>query len=421
MVFEGLKPHTHAERAALTEQLIPLWRQKFGERLLGIAASASYARGEDQAYSDLELEVFVKELRAGEDPYFQRVVDGMLIEAVYHTPQEFLGQRSGIAPHWHLSASDRLVPVYNAPFIEQMARWAQAGLPADADFWRAAAGLRYELQEAFAKTLNAVEQNNVEGVSLLVMDAALHLLRVLALVNRQPFVTFARYIAQARRFALKPEGFDDLLDILAQGTYPDLPRLGQVMRSVFAGVEAIFAAQGLHLYADPLDPNQPNPALAPLALADAARAEQELIRLAAVDRSNWRECARLPTGPDHRHVAPNSYSIAEALFSPGVWSCCIYHQDEMVGYVMYGPDYDDDAGCPILWISRLMIAESQRGRGYGRATLQRIIAEARRQQVPEVGLSTEPDNVKAIGLYEGLGFRPTHMEDDEMIYILRLA
>lgn len=420
MFSKGLKPHTHVERAALIEQLIPLWQQKFGKNLLGIAASASYARREDQAYSDLELDVFVKELPDGEEAYFQRVVDGMLIEAVYYTPQEFLSQHAGVAPHWHLSASDRLIPVYNAPFIEKIVQWAQAGQSSELDFWGAAARQRYELQEAFGKALNAVEQGNVEGVSLLVMDATLQLLRVLALVNCRPFVTFARYIAQARQFAIKPERFDDLLDILVQGTYPDLPRLGEVMRAVFAGVEALFAAQGFDLYADSLDPNQPNPALAP-AQAAAPGTEPEAIRLVPVDRSNWRACAQLPTGPDHRHVARNSYSIAEALFSPGARSCCIYHQDEMVGYVMYGPDYDDEADCPILWVGRLMVAEPQRGQGYGRTVLQQIIAEARRQQVPEVGLSTEPDNVKAIGLYESLGFRSSHLQDGEMIYILRLA
>ena len=257
----GLKPH--AQRQAVVDGLVPLWQQKFGENLIAIAASASFARGEDCAYSDLELEVFVKEKPASPDEgYLQRVVDGMLVEVIYHTPEEFLRERSGIAPHWHMSASDRLAPVYNAPFIEALMVQVQAAQSAvqhsAGEFLRAATRQRFELQEAFSKVLNAVEQNNVEGVSLLLMDAVLHLLHVLALVNRRPFVTFARYIHAARSFEIKPERFDDLLDLLVEGRYTDLQVLGEIAWAVFSGVERIFAERGIQLYADPLDPNLPN-------------------------------------------------------------------------------------------------------------------------------------------------------------------
>ncbi len=424
MNSHGLKAHTHAERAAILSQLIPLWQQKFGENLLGIGACASYARGEDIAYSDLELELFVKELPAGEDAYFQRVVDGLLIEVIYHTPGEFLGDRTGIAPHWHISASDRLLPVYNAPAIEKIMQQVQAAQHSEADFLRVAAAERYELQETFGKVLNAIEQNNLEGISLVVMDATMRVLQILALINRQPFVTFARYIAQARQFPIKPERFDDLLDILVQGTYRDLPHLGEVTLAVFAGMEQIFEARGIHLYDDPLDPNLPNPSLPPPGLPYRENADgggEADIRLVPVNRDNFGQCIKLPTGPDHQHVAPNAYSIAEAQFWPGCRSCCIYHGDEMVGYAMYGPDCDDDDFHPSLWIGRLMIAEDQRGKGYGRAVLQLILAEARRLGYPEVGLSTHPDNFKAIGLYESMGFHATEIEDGEMIYICPLT
>ena len=263
----GLRPHTHAQRQAVVDGLIPLWQQKFGEKLIAIAASASFARGEDCAYSDLEMEVFVKEKPASPDEgYLQRVVDGMLVEVIYRTPEEFLRERSGIAPHWHMSASDRLAPVYNAPFIEELMaqvqaaqQAAQSAVPHSAgEFLRAATRQRFELQESFSKVLNAVEQNNVEGVSLLLMDAVLHLLHVLALVNRRPFVTFARYIHAARSFEIKPERFDDLLDLLVEGRYTDLQALGEIALAVFTGVEHIFAERGIQLYADPLDPNLPN-------------------------------------------------------------------------------------------------------------------------------------------------------------------
>ncbi len=140
-----------------------------------------------------------------------------------------------------------------------------------------------------------------------------------------------------------------------------------------------------------------------------------------VDKNNWRECAKLPTGDDHKFVAPNVWSIAEAQFWPGSRSCCIYHGDEMVGYVALQsvPQCCRELR---LWGSRLMISEPQRGKGYARAAIQQGIAEARQQGCVEVALSTEPENHKAIQLYESLGFRSTgNYLDDEMIYICPLV
>jgi GNAT superfamily N-acetyltransferase len=148
---------------------------------------------------------------------------------------------------------------------------------------------------------------------------------------------------------------------------------------------------------------------------------QDLICFVPVNKSNWKECANLPTGEDHKFVAPNVWSIAAAQFWSGSRSCCIYHGDEMVGYILFNLSYND-AGELQLWGNRLMIAELQRGKGYGRAAIQQCIAEARQQDCVEVGLSTGPENYKAIRLYESLGFQSTgKFLGDEMIYICPLA
>ena len=140
-----------------------------------------------------------------------------------------------------------------------------------------------------------------------------------------------------------------------------------------------------------------------------------MIRFVQVSKENWRECVNLPTSADHaQFVAPNVYSIAEAQFYPTDKACCIYNDDKMVGFTLYGPD---DEGGP-FWISRLMIAEDQRRKGYGRAALHLILAEAKSLGHSQVGLSTHPENVNAIRLYESVGFRATGaLEHGEAIYI----
>lgn len=141
-----------------------------------------------------------------------------------------------------------------------------------------------------------------------------------------------------------------------------------------------------------------------------------MIRLVKINKDNWQECIQLPTSEDHRFVAPNVYSIAEAQFYPDtVTACCIYAGDAMAGFAMYGPDEED----PTLFvIDRLMIAEGYRGKGYGKAALLAILEEAKARDFSRIKLSTNPENVKAIKLYERVGFRATgETDDDEAVYV----
>jgi RimJ/RimL family protein N-acetyltransferase len=143
-----------------------------------------------------------------------------------------------------------------------------------------------------------------------------------------------------------------------------------------------------------------------------------IVRFVPVNGDNFRECVDLPRGEDHRFVATNVQSIAQAQFWSGSRSFCIYHGEEMVGYTLYNQSKDEPEQ---FYIARLMVAEGQRGKGYGRAALQRVIAEARSYGCTKVGLSTGPDNFKAIGLYESLGFQSTgKIEHGEMIYVCPL-
>lgn len=144
-----------------------------------------------------------------------------------------------------------------------------------------------------------------------------------------------------------------------------------------------------------------------------------MIHFVEVNKDNWEECINLPISEDHNHnVAPNVYSIAEVSFYPELKACCIYNDEKMVGFTMYGLDDEDNR----FWIIRLMIAEDQRRKGFGREALKLIIDEVRQKGVPEIVLSTHPDNFKAIKLYESMGFIDTgEMDGNEEIFICRIA
>ncbi|HSM26320.1 MAG TPA: hypothetical protein VK856_15765 [Anaerolineaceae bacterium] len=182
----------------------------------------------------------------------------MLIEAIYHTPEEYLGERETIPAHWYLSASDRWMVVYNQEFFDDFLNKLQKVQHNRVEFVTAATRGRYEFQESFCKVLNRVEMENEEGISLLLMDATLNLLQIMAFINQQPFTTFSRFISQARNFHVKPDRLDDLLDLLVNGTYQNLAQVKEICLAVFGSVENLFGQYGIELFNDELDPDLPN-------------------------------------------------------------------------------------------------------------------------------------------------------------------
>ncbi len=254
----GLRPHTHEQRSAIVGQLLPLWQKKFGDNLLAVANCASYARGTDLPYSDLEFEVFLKQpVAEGEDRYLQRIVDGMLVEALYDTEAGFLARHAQL-DNWTMASSETLSAVYNEPFIAGMNARLQSIQPSQMELVAQAGRRFYEVQEACGKVLNAIEQNNLAGMPLLLFDAVMHMLAVLSSINQTPYITFASFISQAREFPIQPAGFRDLLDALVDGTYTDFPRVRIILLEVVRGFEQWFDNFGFPLYDETLDPNLPN-------------------------------------------------------------------------------------------------------------------------------------------------------------------
>lgn len=257
--MKGLRSHTHEERMAVARGLVPLLRRKFGDGLLAVAASASVARGDDRAYSDLELVVLLRNPPpADEDPYLQRVVDGLLVEADYVTEHDYRTRFATVTRDWYLAASDVLEPVHNPELVERIAREVHAIRHPREQFLLRAARQLLEVQESFGKTLNALDAGDCEAIGLLLWDAVRHTMITLAFLNEQPFTTFARFIPETRAFRLKPPRCDELLDRMVDGDFHDLEALRGLLVAVFEGMEALAEAEGAVLYDTSLDPTLPN-------------------------------------------------------------------------------------------------------------------------------------------------------------------
>ena len=252
--MQGIRRYTHAERQQVIEELLPLIQRKFGDNLVAVAVSASFARGEDADYSDLELIAFVERMPAEEQRGgMGRIRDGMLVELVWMTREAYLASTRDVTGNWYIAGSDTLLPLINAPFIEALNRYQIERL---GEKCREQARRHwYEVQESTAKVLNAIAANNRDGLPLLLFDMTLHMLIVLSFLNQTPYVTFARFITQARAFELKPASLTALLDMIVHGSYHDHAAVQATVVAVFSQFEAIFAALGLELYDSTIDPN----------------------------------------------------------------------------------------------------------------------------------------------------------------------
>ena len=149
------------------------------------------------------------------------------------------------------------------------------------------------------------------------------------------------------------------------------------------------------------------------------------VTLREITAETVRAVIKLSVAESQAHfVAPNSVSLAQALFSPEAWYRAIYRDDEPVGFVML---YDESLRpspppAPEVGVWRLMVAEPHQGQGIGRAAMQLVIAHVRSKGCFRVlELSYVPAEGGPEPFYLSLGFRNTdRVEEGERVMELPL-
>lgn len=129
------------------------------------------------------------------------------------------------------------------------------------------------------------------------------------------------------------------------------------------------------------------------------------ITLREITPENFKECINLTVSESQKtFVAPNVYSIAQTKIYPTNNVCAVYADDEMVGFVMFGLDTDDNR----FYLGRLMIDEKHQGKGFGKAATLEVIERLKQtEDCKEIYLSFVPENETAEKLYKNVGFERT--------------
>ena len=129
-----------------------------------------------------------------------------------------------------------------------------------------------------------------------------------------------------------------------------------------------------------------------------------MVTLAKIDRNNFRDILKLSVFDKQKdYVASNAFSMAQAKVQPECIPLAVYHGDDLIGFVMYCVDIDNNE----YWIYRLMIDHKYQGKGYGRAVMQCLLDTIMSDKTrSKVYLSFNPENAVARKLYESMKFIP---------------
>lgn len=129
--------------------------------------------------------------------------------------------------------------------------------------------------------------------------------------------------------------------------------------------------------------------------------------------------SELVTYPQNTFVAPNAYSLAQAMFNPKSWYRAVYAGKAPVGFIMLEADTEK----PEYYLWRFMIAPQFQRMGFGAQAIALLLEHVR--QLPnatELLLGYIDHEEGPAGFYRGLGFVETgEIEDGEVVMRLDLT
>lgn len=236
--FIGLKKHTHAQRMEIINKIIvPILKRKLGKNFIAIAADGSYARNEDSYFSDIELMIFVKD-KKNLPRGFGRIVNGILIEGLFVTEDEYYKSTLDVNEEWYISGSDRLMAIIDKAFIKKVQNYKVKNVSSKC--FEYAKNMLSEIQESFGKLLTTIKMRNRENLFPVLADVVMQVLKLMAYINKTPYKTLSTFVTQARNFKIKPRGFNEFIDMIVDGNYLNFETLQKRSAKLFTGIEEFF-------------------------------------------------------------------------------------------------------------------------------------------------------------------------------------
>ena len=130
-----------------------------------------------------------------------------------------------------------------------------------------------------------------------------------------------------------------------------------------------------------------------------------MIKIIDVDKNNFWDVIKLSVGDMQKDfIESNAQSIAESKYYDGWKPVCVYNDDMLIGFAMYGK-CSEDVEHNRVWLDRFMIDRNFQGKGYGKQSLGVLIRHIKKlYNVSEIYLSIFEENSLALKMYKNLGF-----------------
>lgn len=132
-----------------------------------------------------------------------------------------------------------------------------------------------------------------------------------------------------------------------------------------------------------------------------------------IDKTNYWDCMALTVDDSQQgFVADNKQSLVEAAYEDGLYVLGVYHEETMVGFVLY--DYDETF--PGWSMSRFMIGKQFQGKGYGKQAVTEFLEYVKaRHHAHKLYISVSLKNTVARNMYSSLGF--TEIKEIEYTFL----
>lgn len=141
------------------------------------------------------------------------------------------------------------------------------------------------------------------------------------------------------------------------------------------------------------------------------------ILLKKVTRENWYDCSSLEVFKEQEDiVAPNWNSIISGFLWENWNTKCIYDDDKIVGFMMYGVDEETKK----LVLVRYMIDKQYQRKGLGKKALYKLFDLIKIEYGNvKFYVSVSYENIPAQKLYESVGFEKSveRMWDEDLMEI----
>lgn len=240
-------PHTHEQRAEIVERLVEMHERELGSNLHGLATQGSFARDEDAPYSDLEIVAFLYSMpRDAQWVDREQVYDGMFVDIVWTTKDEYVARVKEVTPQWYLAGSDHLGRTrVNPELIDEINAFTPQDLRARC---LTEAEKRWPtLHEATTKVFNAAAREHTPDLGRLVFAMLEHVLVELAFLNTHPYKSSSTSLEEALALPHQPRHLPELAAIATDGGFTDHAHVDAAVKAVFAEVTELLEAEGATL------------------------------------------------------------------------------------------------------------------------------------------------------------------------------